>query len=34
MTAGGRDIYTRDSLDIMVFIKDGIQKSTFALTTD
>jgi 20S proteasome subunit beta 6 len=34
VTAGERDIYTGDSLDIMVITKDGIQKSTFALKAD
>lgn len=34
VTAGERDIYTGDALDIMVITKDGIQKSSFQLKAD
>mmetsp|Transcript_35232 Transcript_35232/g.52398 ORF Transcript_35232/g.52398 Transcript_35232/m.52398 type:complete len:260 (-) Transcript_35232:54-833(-) len=34
VTAGERDIYTGDSLEIMIIKKDGIQKQTFALKAD
>lgn len=34
VTAGERDIYTGDALDIMVITKDGIQKLTFQLKAD
>ena len=34
VTAGERDIYTGDSLDIMVITKDGIEKTSFALKAD
>lgn len=34
VTAGERDIYTGDSLEIMMITKDGIEKSTFKLKAD
>jgi len=34
VSAGERDIYTGDSVDIMVITKDGIQKQSLALKAD
>ncbi|EJK56324.1 hypothetical protein THAOC_23819, partial [Thalassiosira oceanica] len=34
LTAGERDIYTGDAVDIMVITKDGIDKQTFQLKAD
>ena len=34
ITAGERDIYTGDAVDIMVITKDGIDKQTFRLKAD
>lgn len=34
VSAGERDIYTGDTLEIMVITKDGIQRTTFDLKAD